>query len=271
VTVTSARGLDAMGMNQRYTKELRDHTNYLAIWLPNVQVAPGDLGRIKNHQFTFVGRLSDFDIAFEHEEGPTLADFEYFSKGAVSVDIKLAGDAPAAGSGLAQAEAGLTLSFSREHAVAFRAADCRSTRIANTLAVGRAVLALDEKDEWPDDVVVVTEVIEAGSATILIASSKGGKIDLRVSGTADVHAIHIADAEAGLGITRSSNMGMQVVAESGLTPLIRTSGVRKRFLRPDVFRGRAGAAEAHPGPPEPAFVEVDYADYLDGSGEDSES
>jgi hypothetical protein len=249
-------------MNDRYTREIRDNTNYLATWLPNVHVAPGQVGRITNNEFTYVGTLTgDFKIPVDTEDAPSQGDFEYYSAGAVKVTAKLAGEVPPQGSILAKIDAGINLAFSREHAVAFRAAKCRATRIRNQIDVGKAVLALHEKNEWPDDLVVVTEVITAGSTTILISSSSNASIDLRASGSVDIKTVHIADVDAGLSVSNSSNMGIQTVAEGGLTPLMRTQGIQKRLLRSATFRGRRGAAES---PATTSFGGVDYSDFSGG-------
>jgi hypothetical protein len=248
-----------VSVSQQYTRELRDELGYLPTWLPITHVSPGGVGRIVDYQYTHVGTLADFGITYEIEDGDARADFEYQSAGSVSAAVKLAGEAPAAGSTLATADAGIALDFSKEHAIVFRATGCRSTRIKNQLALGAAVLAKYQTGAWPDDLVVVTEAVSAASATIVISSGDKAHLDLRASGKADAAGLHLANAEAKLQIARESNIGTKIIAEAKLTPLMRTSGVRKRILRDAVFRSEravpTGTGE------ELAFDDVEYEDY----------
>ncbi len=249
-----------MSMSRWYAKEVRDNTSYLPTWLPIVRVAPGDVGRITDFQFTPLGNLGHFGVPFHLEEGGAPSDIEYYSAGSVSIALKLAGEAPVPGSVLTQAEAGLRVTFGRENAVAFRCSGCTSARIPDQLSLGKQVLALHERGEWPEDLVVVTEVISAGAATVLISSAVNASVDLRAGGRIGSGPVNLAAGDAGFQVVRASNMGMQVVAETGLTPLIRTSGVRARLFRPRVFRG---GGPRRPGEPSLRFVDVSYDDYED--------
>lgn len=249
-----------MNMSRWYAREMKDNTNYLPTWLPNVRVAPGDVGRITDFQFTPLGNLDQLGVPFHAEDGNAPSDFEYYSAGSVSMMLKLAGEAPFTGSVLKQAEAGVTVTFGRENAIAFRCSDCTSARITDQLSLGKQVLTLHGRGEWPADLVVVTEVVSAGSATVLISSAVDASVDLRAGGTVGAAQINLAAVDAGFQVVRTSNMGIQIVAETGLTPLIRTSGLRARLFRPKVFRG-GGPGKVNE--PSLRFVNVEYEDYAD--------
>lgn len=244
-----------MALHSRYTEGVHDELNYLATWLPTVLLAPGDVCTLEDLQLQKVGTLADFGIAFEAKDAPVKTDFEYSSADEVSIDIKAAGQAPIAGSALAIEDAGLTVRFANAGAVLLRLAGCTSRQIANLHAVGQQVLALHRQDQWPEGYVVITETVTAGASTILISQGKDASLDLSAKGGVQAGTVTLASLDAGLQVKRETRIGAKFIAESGLTPLVLASGVRKRFLRPDDFRTR----EAPQG--ETAafdFVAVDY-------------
>jgi hypothetical protein len=247
-----------MSIQKRYVRELRDNTNYLPTWLPNVQVAPGDVGHITGLQYSGVGNLADYGIEIEIYEGDAEADYDYYSANHVSRTLKLAGHASPPGSTLTEAEAGISIHFSQENAVIFRATGCQSTRIRDLLGLERKIIAMYEAGDWPMDLVVVTEAVYADSVTILISAGQNAHIDLRATSNLAVPQLDLANAEAGLQVANEANVGVKIIASSGLTPLMRTSGLKKRFLRSDVaFRS---SSQSHP---DIAFADVEYEDYAD--------
>ncbi|MDP9120093.1 MAG: hypothetical protein M3O15_01800 [Acidobacteriota bacterium] len=246
-----------MSTAKQYAQELRNDTNYSPTWLPIVKVAPGDVGRIANFQYEHVAPLGDYGIEYTIEDGSFPGDFTYSSKNAVSKQVKLAGQAPAAGSLFAAADAGVSLHFSRTDAVVFEALGCRSSRIRNVQVLGEKILALYKAGHWDEDLVVVTEVITAASATILFSSASDAGIDLFARGKVQAATFNLADADAKLEIHSERNIGWRTVATAGMTPLFRAAGVKKRLLRPDVFRDHSFAAS----PEAAVFGEVDYEDF----------
>ena len=255
-----------MSVKRQYTRELRDNLHYLPTWLPTVRLSPGDLGRISDYEYTHIGNLRDVGLPSEIEDCGARADFEYFSQGSVSTTVKLAGQVPPVGSGLAEGDAGIVVDFGRENAVVFRASGCRSKRLKNVIGLGKQILEKLQQGQWPEDAVVVTEIVYATSATILICSGHKGHIDLRAAANMNPATLNIANLDAGLQVARESNIGVKIVAQSSLTPLMRTSGIQKRFLSDPVFRsktqpaGEAVTIMSESGE-ELWFGDVEYEDY----------
>lgn len=244
-----------MAIYDQYTKEILEQLNYNATWLPTVQLTPGDVCDLRGNEIRLVAHLTEFDIPSESENLPVKTDFEYASAGGVSIQFKASGDPPPTGSLLEVSEAGIALSFSKSSAVLLRMAKCTSKRLKSLQKIGDQVLALHNADKWPDGYVVVSEIVSAGASTIIISSGEDAGIDLSAKAGAGVGPLTLASLDAGLQVKRESKIGAKFVAVPGLTPLVRVSGIKKRFFRPDTFKG------AGPKPEPNTFGAVDYADY----------
>jgi len=252
-----------MAIHDSYTKEILEQLNYNATWLPTVQLAPGDLCDLRGHEMQVVSNLAEFEIPFELEDPAVETDIEYSSEGAVSINFKASGDPPPAGSLLDLNDAGVSLSFSRSQAVVLRMAKCSSRRIKSLQKVGELVLARHNAGTWPEGYAVVTEIVAAGASTIIISNGKSAGLDLTAKAGVGTGALNLASLDAGLQVKRESKIGAKFVAVPGLTPLVRVSGIQKRFLRPVRFRGAEGTLPTVPrlGGSSPAFGPVDYPDY----------
>jgi len=242
-----------MAIHDQYTNEILEQLNYTATWLPTVQLVPGDVCDLRGREIQVVSHLNEFEIPFELEDRPVETDINYASAGGVSIHFKASGEPPPTGSLLEVSDAGISLSFNRSQAVVLRMAKCASKRLKSLQKVGEQVLARHNAGTWPDSYVVVTEIVSAGASTIIISSGESAGLDLKAKGGVGTGPLTLASLDAGLEVKRESKIGAKFVAVPGLTPLVRVSGIQKRFLRPDQFRG---------GPQAPAaFGQVDYVDY----------
>ncbi len=246
------KGAD-MSISKQYTQELRDHTNYSGTWLPTIQVSPGEVGRIEQYQYQRLTTLQELGIPFQVTPGHIQADVDYTSSGAVSLAVKVAGQVPLPTSALTLAEAGVHIQFSRQNAVVFRAAGCASTTISNRLELEKEIINRYQAGNWEKEWVVIMEVVSAASATILIASGSGAKLDLRAGGQLSAAQFNLADVEAGFEVAQESNIATRIVAASQLTPLFKAAGIQTRIFRPGVVV-RGGAADL-------AFGSLDYEDF----------
>lgn len=245
-----------MSINRQYTQELRDETNYSATWLPIVRVAPGDVGRITNYEYQPLTNLKALGIPFEVEAGHTQADFDYYSAGSVSINSKAAGESPALGSAIAQADAGITIKFGRAKAVVFRAAGCTSAQIKERAALENEILARYQANVWPEDQVVIMEVVSAASATILISNESNAQIELLAKGAVGVQGLDLASVDANFKVLRESNIATKILATERLTPLFKAAAIRKRLFRPTTFREAPGGDRSGI-----ALAGVDYDDF----------
>lgn len=237
--------------------EIRKETRYSATWLPIAPVSLGDVGRLNGYQYVPVTTLKDLGFSFDVEKGTVNADIDYYSKGAVSSEVKLAGRTPPPGSPLVHGKVGVTLSFKRAGAIVFAASGCRSNRIRDNKSLGDIILQRFHDGLWERDLVVVTEVVSASTATILVASSAGAQVDLVAEGKVTTPSVSLADASARFYTASSRAIGFNVIGGKNLTPLFRAGGIKRTFLRRASFRGAALSAAAEKA----VFGELDYADF----------
>ncbi len=219
-----------------YTREMYRQFGYLATWNPGTPMELGDIGIMKQKQFTKIGNVSDLGISFEIEEDHTPIDLEFSSEGAVSISTKLSGTPTFTGSTLSDIDAGIHVTFSKENAILFKANDTRTPAIKNQIKLGKEIIELFKAGKWDKNWVVITELVTADSATILISSSKEASIDVKVSGEIGMNELDIAEAELELEVKFSKDLSTKFIAKTGLTPLFKVSKIKRPFLGAPIFK-----------------------------------
>jgi len=216
-------------LNKKYAKEIHDEYGYLAAWLPTANIQVGDVGTIKDGIFEKKGNLKDVGIKFSSTTDPQTGEYEYASTNAVSIEFKAGGNAPVAG-GAGAAEASIGVSFTRADAVLFQASDCRTQTISELPRITEEILAKYRRTKWPEDWVVVTDVVSSAATTVLISSGSNAHVDLAVKGNLGAGKASLANADGKLEITKSSAIGTKIVGAKGSTPLFKASGIETYFL-----------------------------------------
>lgn len=236
--------------HRQYTKELYTQLAYTATWLPGVPLHLGDVGIFTKGKFEQVGNIKELGISFDvrHDEMPSQID--YSSERAVSISFKAAGETPKPMSQLTVSEAGFTIDMTRENAVVFQARETYSPSIEDQVSVGEKIIRLYKKREkWRPEYWVITEILMAKSATILISTAANAQVEISVTGSLTPGGLALADINAGLRPKHSRNMHTQIIATGGLTPLFKARRVKKTrlgFGEPVFRRGGLGFHEMTP-------------------------
>ena len=223
---------------KNYITEIHHNLGYIATWLPSVQMELGDVVTFGDAGFQRVAGLKDFGIKFKTRSDTNLSTYDYSSAGAVAIVANVGAQARIPGSKGGKPQAKVTVQFNRANAVVYHAVGCQASAIADQDGLGREITFRYENDKWPKERFVVTELIKARSATIVISGTAGAKLDLVAKGAIQASSINLADVRAKLEIASSTNIGLQIVAQSDLTPMFRASGMRLRFLRSAKFGNR---------------------------------
>lgn len=240
-------------ISKQYAREMHDKFGYMATWLPSVQLKLGDVGTIRAGVFEPLTSLAQLGITFASDHDRQAADLDYTSSDAVSIQTKASAELPNPIVGLAQAQGNISISFKRAEAVVFQASGCASSKLTNLNALGEEILARYRRGDWNAEHVVITDLITAKAATILISNSKDAQIDLALKAEVSPAVTKLADAD--VAVTRASGIGARIVAAKGLTPLFKVAGVRRRIIRDDEF-ARRDAGDMH-------FIELDYKELMD--------
>jgi hypothetical protein len=220
----------------QYTNEIFKQFGYLATWLPSIPLKIGDIGIIKGNVFTRVSNLEDKGILFDVINDDTKSDLEYSSKGAVSITTKLSGTIAPTNSGLTELDAGIIVEFSKENAILFKANGTLTIIIKDQIRLGENILQLFKDGEWNKDWAVITELVNAETASILISSSKDGKVELKVKANIEAKALDIANSELNFDLSFSKDVSTKIIAQERLTPLFRTSKVKSRLFASPIFK-----------------------------------
>lgn len=227
-----------MSIARTYSKEMHDRYGYWAAWLPNVQMKLGAVGRLSPGDFQDIDSLDALGIAFETEVTPANLNFDYTSRGGVDIDF---GATPGVGEAT---EA--RIRFESDHAILFAARGCRVHKIKNVGSLNQALVERAQIGAWRFDYAIVTEVVEAESATILIAENRGAQITLVGSMATSPGCLALAPS-GGLGFRSASGIATQIVASGGLTPLFAVQQLKRRMFREPMLTKRSTRAERPEG------------------------
>lgn len=220
----------------KYAEEIKEgFKNYLATWVPQTRIALGDVGILNGK--TFVGwsslrALGSKPSEFSATPWSAPAPMVFQSKDTTQIGFKTKAElAQIPGlSQIADFSFGAEVKFGKEGAVVFSAKDARVQRIDNVVGVGKKILDLFYRGLWEKEWILVTEVVKAARATILISSSSNSSLVLKTK----ANASDIADLSANVRAVFSTGAQIRVLAEAGLTPLFRAVRVDESWWRTKV-------------------------------------
>jgi hypothetical protein len=232
-------------------KEMHGAFRYHAVWEPGTPLELGEIGEFSNGEFQHVAYLADKGIPFKVIEDPSSNPLNYGSKGSVTVSSKIAGKMTIPGiHELAPADAGLVVRFSREKSTLFEATGVRHQIIRDVDALEKDIISAYNESKWKYNWVVITDLIRADSATILISNGADASIELRA--TVDVPNMALTNMEAQFVPAFTNNIETSIVAKENLTPLFKARGLRKHIftgpaLEMKTLRGKKPSGEGKRG------------------------
>jgi hypothetical protein len=228
-----------------YSAEIQDNLDHRATWPPDAPRAIGDIGRLTRDRYDHVTSLDRLRIKFSTRCAAVGAEFRYATAGAVSFGANASGQGPAGGSPV-DVTGEFTVSFKKASAVAFLATGCQVTQMDDLDRIEKEVLRRLRFNDWDATYVVVTEVVRAGSTTVLVAG--GTSSSVIVKGAAEVKAgpLSLDSLRAGVELARANDMALQILAKGELVPLFQVHGVRKGFLQQGRFVRRGEGPGATP-------------------------
>jgi hypothetical protein len=204
---------------QLYTRGVFRSLKMRATRLPQEGVALGDVGIMEDGVFERRTTLRKLGIRFSTRPGRTTASFDYSSRQGVSFSTKAAGETSNEFQSVGKAKAGVLIRFSRAGAVVFTVPSSRIVSISNLNDLQADLRRLDRSGVWERRWVVVTKIVEAESATILVSGSARAKVELRADAHIVAGSVDLADVGAGFSRASSQDMEIKLVAEGDLVPL----------------------------------------------------
>jgi hypothetical protein len=216
-----------IGVAEVYAKEINQNFKKLfANWEPSYPVNLGDYGTIDDKLFSPLGNILDFGISFDICEDTVKSHKQFSPQGSVVMSFHAKGSVQM--NGVLNVNPCLELSFNKENTVFFNAAGCEYHCIKNKLNLGSELKRLLSQNQWNKNWVVVTDVIKAGSTTIVVAGSDASKAIIEA--TVSVEPIDLADSSIGFRLLNASSINYQVVSKPGIIPLIGLCKLGKKSI-----------------------------------------
>jgi hypothetical protein len=211
---------------RQYTAEIHAKLGYWASWLPTTPIRLGDCGRIRDREFSPETTLERLGVSFEMGEESEPLEIAYRSENAVDYKFQLAVGNQAIPE-VPQGQAGVEISFSKENGVVFVVRDGRQRRIQDLDTLASDLESLIETGGMRREYAVVTHVVDAASASVLISSGGSGKFVASAQADLKAGLIELANGKAGFSRLVARNIGTELLAREGLTPLYKLFGFKK--------------------------------------------
>jgi hypothetical protein len=227
-----------------YLKSLYKKTHgYRPTWLPNTPIKIGDVGILEDDVFIKESTLNEHGIYFEVAISESDATIDFSSECGITLKTKLEGKIDPSATSLGKADAGFIIEFNDENGFIFKAKGSRTSVISNLGAVKREVLRRFNEGNWAKNWVIISELIEAKSATILLSGQAGSKVELKAQGDLNVSTMDIADASLNLKLESGQTLAATILGQQKITPLYRIIGVKQSFFSDPSVVGREPSAE----------------------------
>lgn len=212
---------------------------YYATWNPGLPLKLGDIGTFKGNVFTKISDLESLNITFDTREDSTKTPLEHNSQGGVTITMKISGTIAPQGSVLTNADAGFVVEFGKENATLFKANNTTTPSIKDTIKLGKEIVKQFEEGVWDKSWVIITEVVEAESATIIISNSSNGKMELKANANLNAPNFDIADAKFNFSPQFSRGLETKIISTEGLTPLFKVMGIKTSLFSKPIFKTNA--------------------------------
>ena len=220
-----------MSLAEEYAETIHDEwQEQFANWPVSKPRELGDYGVLENGVFRRYGNvLKDFDIKAIISNDNNDAVIEYHSSESVDVKFLVKGDLSSTGVKLANA--GLEISFHDENAFYFKAAKGLWKHFESPAKLGNEIMDIYEKNEnkWKRNWVVITDLLEAKATTVIASKGSKASIVLEAEG-GEVPSIDLLNASAKIAVRSENNIGLKVISESGMIPLIGLMKIQRKSL-----------------------------------------
>ena len=173
----------------------------------------GDYGTMKNGFFVKIGNveniLKGFKIMYIPDTNPTQEEFQ--SEGQVTIDNVTKGEIVVGG--VAAVKASLEISFSAKNAIYFASGNVYYNSIDNLPDLGKEILSLYKNKKWEKRYVIVTRILEAEKAVIVISGESGCKVTIEAQAP-EILKIDLTDAQTKLGFSKSDKVSYKIIANN---------------------------------------------------------
>jgi hypothetical protein len=229
-----------MGIVDDYVDSVYEERKFFAVYPPNESFELGTYGELRGHRFIRRGTLRDLPSPILLDTSPTdlervgyRSEFKVRNARAIKVGAGVNVDV----SGIVTARAALKIEFNSGFGAyvglaGMRVVGPKDLTTVEAELVRRAELPTTDPEYWNPEYRVVTHLLWASKATVLMSKTSGSKVVLQAKG--DVPRIDFADAEIGFDTLFDDTSEDQFVPEGpspeGITPFFWLMRVDFGFL-----------------------------------------
>jgi hypothetical protein len=219
-----------MSIAGTYCQDVSRELRMLAAWPPGSPVRVGSVGRFLGDRiFEPETTLGSYGIKVTVDDDPGSGVLSYTSEGVNESSFTVGAHVPDLASGVVDAKAKVTIKFVREHGIIFRASGLRYQTMQDQPKMARKVVPLAKSGQWGRDWYIVTQVVQAASASVLIADAPSAEVELALGADANVAGIELLGAELRPRVVRHKDMHILIVGE-GLAPLFKAKRVKQTIF-----------------------------------------
>ena len=214
-----------------YTKGIkRKLENYWAAWLPGTHYAIGDVGTLNGYVFEKVCTLGELNLKYYADTDEDPSPLAITSEFGVAVSFKAAGESNPSFSHIGSAEAGLKVAFGAIGAFILQAPETFASEMGDRLNVRRQIIATFNNGSWEKDWLVITRLLTATSATVLISKLRNASLELTAKANLSAAMTTLGAADAGITIKHQQGDSITMIGGKNVTPLFQLGRLKTSFF-----------------------------------------
>lgn len=195
-------------MLNRYITEIKRNLNYFATWMPSEQLKLGDYGILRGYLFERIGNVvDDFGVEIIEDRGTSYTDYSFRDGVSVEGSLDIGKE--------------IKISFGSRQGIYFQASGCKKNQVRNYEDIGREIIKYVEEERFQSQYVVITEIIKATSATIILAKDNEAEIVVQAP---------ISEIATECVVKGEKNIGFSALGKQNLTPLFGVSKVGSKII-----------------------------------------
>lgn len=226
-------------MSNAFLKEIKSQYDYYGVWHPLKRFYLGDYGYLRGYKFERINNIENL------KKNPIKIKDLGIRPGSTASENDWSSGASISDSGGASLHGQFTVSvnFKKKNQFLFGLVGCTSEEIDKIEMLQDEILKkLDQPSkfgDWRGDWVVVTEVLNAKTATILIAKEDDASIEFAVKGQTGNTAIALAKIQARAAIKKDHYVNSKYRDAKDITAGITLYSTQRRFGKDPEFRPAA--------------------------------
>jgi len=223
-----------------YSKGIkRKLANDWAAWLPGTRFAIGDVGTLNGYLFEKVGTLDELNVKYYAETDNDPSPLDISSESGIAVSFKAAGETNSLFEHVGAAEAGLKIQFGSPGAFIIQAPETFESDMGDRLNLRRQIIDAFTERIWEKDWLVITRLVTATSATVLISKSSNASLELGAKANLLGTVATLGAANAGISVKYQQGDTISMIGGRNVTPLFQLSRLKSSFFGAPKFETRS--------------------------------